>query len=110
MYKVVVLTDSDTADGFRLAGVDVCEVKDAREAEKEMNRLLDDEETGILVVNEGFLSGIGDVMKDRIESVYRPIVVSIPVAEKFGVSGERKALLSKLIHRAVGFDVTLKKE
>jgi V/A-type H+-transporting ATPase subunit F len=110
MYKVVVLTDPDTARGFRLAGVDVYEVDDLDEAKAEINRLLDDDKTGILAVNEGFLIAVDDRVRDRIEATYRPIVISLPIREKLGAIGERKALLAKLVHRAVGFDVTLKNE
>jgi V/A-type H+-transporting ATPase subunit F len=109
MYKVVIVTDSETADGFRLAGVDVYEVKDSEQAREEINRLIDDERTGILAVNEGFLSDIGESLQERIESTYKPIVISLPVKEKAAGAGERKAYLTRLIHQAVGFDVTLKK-
>ena len=110
MYKVVVLTDPATAQGFRLAGVDVYEVEDIGEAPQQITKLLDDERTGILAVNEDFLANIDDRVRGRIEGTYRPIVVSLPVKEKLGVVGERKALLARLVHRAVGFDVTLRKE
>lgn len=110
MYKVVVVTDPSTASGFRLAGVDVYEIEDLEAAKKEINRLLDDDKTGILAVNEEFLAEIDERVKERIEATYRPIVVSLPVKEKIGAVGERKALLARLVHRAVGFDVTLKKE
>jgi len=110
MYKVVVLTDPDTAQGFRLAGVDVYEVEHPEEAARELNRLLEDERTGILAVNEGFLNLVDERVKKRIEAAYKPIVVSLPVKEKIGAVGERKAFLARLVHRAVGFDVTLRKE
>lgn len=110
MYKVVVVTDPDTARGFRLAGVDVYEVDGAEEAVREINRLLEDSRTGILAVNEGFLTDLDERVKMRIEATYRPIVVSLPVKEKLGAVGERKALLARLVHRAVGFDVTLRNE
>ena len=108
MYKVVVLTDPETAYGFRLAGVDVHEVEDQDEARREINRLLEDSRTGILAVNESFLAAVDDRIKQRIEATYRPIVVSLPVRDKLGTAGERKAFLARLIHRAVGFDVTLR--
>ncbi len=110
MYKVVVLTDPDTAIGFRLAGVDVCVVEDTEEAKREISRLIDDDRTGILAVNESFLSLIDERMRNKIESIYKPIVVSLPVREKIGAVGERKAFLARLVHRAVGFDVTLRRE
>jgi V/A-type H+-transporting ATPase subunit F len=108
MYKVVVLTDPDTAHGFRLAGVDVHEAKDGDEARREISRLLEDDSTGILAVNEGFLTSVDERIQKRIETTYRPIVVSLPIKEKLGAVGERRAFLAKLVHRAVGFDVTLK--
>jgi len=108
MYKVVVLTDPETADGFRLAGVDVYQVEDTVEATREISRLLEDERTGILAVNEGFLVGLDERIQKRIEATYRPIVVSLPIKEKLGAVGERRAFLARLVHRAVGFDVTLK--
>ena len=107
MYKVVVLTDPETAYGFRLAGVDVYEIACPEEANNEINRLLEDDRTGILAVNEGFLTGLDDRIKARIEATYRPIVVSLPIKEKLGAIGERKAFLARLVHKAVGFDVTL---
>jgi V/A-type H+/Na+-transporting ATPase subunit F len=110
MYKVVILTDPDTAHGFRLAGVDVVQAEDVDEAKGHINRLLEDDKTGILAVNEGFLAEVDDRVKDRIEATYRPIVVSLPVKEKLGAVGERKAFLARLVHRAVGFDVTLRNQ
>lgn len=110
MYKVVVLTDPDTALGFRLAGVDVYIAEDSEEAKREISRLIEDDRTGILAVNESFLSLIDERMRNKIESIYRPIVVSLPVREKIGAVGERKAFLARLVHRAVGFDVTLRRE
>ena len=84
------------------------EVDSPEKANNEINRLMEDDRTGILAVNEGFLAGIDDRIKVRIEATYRPIVVSLPIKEKFGSIGERKAFLARLVHKAVGFDVTLK--
>ncbi|TLM97666.1 MAG: V-type ATP synthase subunit F, partial [Actinobacteria bacterium] len=41
MYRLIVLTDSDTADGFRLAGVDVDVVDSPELARKSLASLLD---------------------------------------------------------------------
>lgn len=110
MYKVIVLTDPETADGFRLAGVDVFQVETADEASREISRLLEHPKSGILAVNESFLTGLDERIQKRIEATYRPIVVSLPVKEKLGAAGERRAFLARLVHRAVGFDVTLKNQ
>ena len=108
MYKAIVITDPETADGFRLAGVDVVEVEDPEEAQERIAVLLDDESAGILAVNESFYDAIDEKTRERIDSIYRPIVIPLPVKETVEMEGERRAYLARLIHRAIGFDITLK--
>lgn len=109
MYKVVVLTDSETADGFRLAGVDV-EVADSNEmARKTLNSLLDDDSSGIIAVNERMMAGIDERTQKKIDSIYRPIVISLPIKEKLEMGEDHRAYLSRLIRRAIGFDITLRR-
>ena len=76
--------------------MDVHEAKDGDEARREISRLLEDDSTGILAVNEGFLTSVDERIQKRIETTYRPIVVSLPIKEKLGAVGERRAFLAKL--------------
>ena len=109
MYKVVVLTDSDTADGFRLSGVDV-EIADSGDlARKILNSLLDDESSGIIAVNEKMMAVIDERTQKKIDSIYRPIVISLPIKEKLELGEDHRAYLSRLIRRAIGFDITLRR-
>ena len=109
MYKVVVLTDSDTADGFRLAGVDV-EIADSGDmARKMLNSLLDDESSGIIAVNEKMMAAIAERTQKKIDSIYRPIVISLPIKEQLQMGEDHRAYLSRLIRRAIGFDITLRR-
>ncbi|MDP2181255.1 MAG: V-type ATP synthase subunit F [Actinomycetota bacterium] len=109
MYKLVVLTDSDTADGFRLAGVDV-EVADSSDlARKKLSALIDDESSGIIAVNERMMAVIDERTQRKIDSIYRPIVISLPIREKLEVGEDHRAYLSRLIRRAIGFDITLRR-
>lgn len=109
MYKVVVLTDSDTADGFRLAGVDV-QVCDSNEmARKQLNSLLDDDSSGIIAVNEKMMAAIDERTQKKIDSIYRPIVISLPIKEQLEMGEDHRAYLSRLIRRAIGFDITLRR-
>ena len=109
MYKLVVLTDPDTADGFRLAGVDVEVDRLAREARATLASLLDDDDTGIIAVNERLMAAIDERMQKKIDSIYRPIVVSLPIREKLEMGEDHRAYLSRLIRRAIGFDITLRR-
>ena len=108
MYKVVVLTDLETAVGFQLAGAEVHEAETIEDAFYTLGKLVEDETIGIIAVNQVFLDTMDERTLKRIESVNRPILVSLPVTKKIGTVGERQALLASLIHSAVGFDVILK--
>jgi V/A-type H+-transporting ATPase subunit F len=109
LYKVLVLTDADTADGFRLAGVDVVVVESPEEARKSLASLVDADGSGIIAVNERLMSGIDERLRKTIDSIYRPIVVSLPIREKLELGEDHRAYLSRLIRRAIGFDITLRR-
>ena len=109
MYKLVVLTDSDTADGFRLAGVDVVVAESEDVARKRLNSLLDDESSGIIAVNERIMAAIDERTQRKIDSIYRPIVISLPIKEKLEMGEDHRAYLARLIRRAIGFDITLRR-
>lgn len=108
MYQAIVITDPETADGFRLAGVSVVEVENADEAREKIKVLLDDPHAGILAVNESFYNAIDEKTREKIDSIYRPIVIPLPIKESVEMAGERRAYLARLIHRAIGFDITLR--
>jgi len=109
LYKLVVLTDQDTADGFRLAGVDVHAVSSPEEARQTLGRLLNDDVSGIIAVNEEYMGHIDERMQKKIDSIYRPIVIPLPVRSVLGAGEERRIYLARLIRRAVGFDITLRR-
>lgn len=110
MYKLVVLTDPENALGFRLAGVDVEEATTVTEAREKLVALINSDTSGIIAINEGFMGAIDDRTRQRIDSLYRPIVVPLPLKEKLVEGGEgRRSYLSRLVRRAIGFDITLKR-
>lgn len=109
MYKLLVLTDADSADGFRLAGVDVVIVESPEEARASLASLVDTDSSGIIAVNERLMTGIDERLRRKIDSIYRPIVVSLPIREKLEMGEDHRAYLSRLIRRAIGFDITLRR-
>lgn len=109
MYKLIVLTDAETADGFRLAGVDVSVADSPSMARRMLASLIDDDESGIIAVNERLMAEIDGRLQQKIDSIYRPIVVSLPIREKLEMGEDHRAYLSRLIRRAIGFDITLRR-
>ena len=109
MHKVVVLTDPDNASGFSLAGVTVLQAESAEEAHRSLRALIDDDTCGIVAVNEAFMADLDERTQRRINESYRPIIVSVPVREHLHVELDHRAYLTRLVRRAVGFDITLRR-
>ncbi|HUU75542.1 MAG TPA: V-type ATP synthase subunit F [Methanoregulaceae archaeon] len=106
MYKFTVVTDPDTAAGFRLAGVDVIEVDGLDEAKRVIPDLLFQDDSGIVAVNEDFMQVLDDKLMSKIEKTYRPIILPIPVRKK-GAGGV--SYIEKLLRRAIGYNIVLRR-
>ena len=106
MYKFVVVTDPDTAPGFRLAGVDVVEVPNPNEAAEILTALLHRDDTGIVAVNEEYMSLVDEKLMSRIDKSYRPIIIPIPAGAK---RMDRTSYIERLLQRAIGYNIVLRR-
>ena len=106
-HRVVVLTDSETATGYRLAGVEVRESQ-PDSAEAELERLIESDDFGLVVVDEGLIA-------DPIESSSRamrgrdlPVILPVPsLSASFGEGDDATAYMKDLVRSAIGFDIKL---
>ena len=106
MYKFVVVTDPDTASGFRLAGVDVLEAPTIEEAKRIITSLLFKDDTGIVAVNEDFIDAMDEKVMERIEKTYRPIVIPIPSRAR---RVDRAEYIERLLRRAIGYKIVVRR-
>jgi V/A-type H+-transporting ATPase subunit F len=104
MYKFVVVTDPETAHGFRLAGVDVREASSVEEAGSLLPTLLLRDDTGIVAVNEEFMVSLEEKLMDRIEKTYRPIIIPIPSGSS---RSDRSEYIERLLRKAIGYNVVV---
>jgi V/A-type H+/Na+-transporting ATPase subunit F len=109
LRRVVILTDSDTADGFRLAGVETMEGKEGDTAgnKAKILSLVNDDDVGIVGVSEEYFSELDEATRAKIERLERPIIVTVPVTKHLEASEARHAYLAKMIRRAIGFDIKI---
>lgn len=110
MFKLIIVTDPDNAPGFRLSGVDVVEIEDAADAKKRIVELINDDSSGIIAVNEEFMAAIDNRTREKIDKIYRPVVISFPAKKRLAEGEPRRDYLARLIRRAVGFDIKLRQE
>ena len=106
MYRFLVVTDPESADGFRLAGVDVIEAQGPEEARALLPDLLYRDDTGIVAVNEEFLAGLDPKILAKMERTHRPIVLPIPSG---AVKGEGLSYVERLLQRAIGYNIVVRR-
>ena len=105
MYKAAVITDNETATGFRLAGMEVREASTPAEA-LAMIRDYAAAGYGLLIVNEDLLSGTEDARTRLLRGRDLPVVVPLPPARASLESGE--AYIARLVKEHIGFSVKLR--
>lgn len=109
MAKLTVITDSDTALGFRLAGVEVIEVTGANEAAGRLLTLLRAKPSGIVIYNEEYRSSIPETSQAAMEESLTPVFFAIPVERAERIAERREEYLARLLRRAIGYQLKLKR-
>lgn len=100
-----MVTDPETATGFRLAGVEVREA-DSPAGALEVIKALLDLDYGLVVVNEDLLGGIETDLERVMRGRDLPVLVPIPAAKAKLESGED--YIARLVKEHIGYYVKLK--
>ncbi|MBI4401767.1 MAG: V-type ATP synthase subunit F [Nitrospirae bacterium] len=109
MVRLTVITDPDTALGFRLAGIEATEVTGAGEAAERLLALLRAKGTGIVVYNEEYRSAIPEPYQTAMEQCLAPIFFAIPVARAGRITERREEYLARLLRRTIGYQLKIKR-
>lgn len=104
-YRIAVITDAETATGFRLAGVEVREAE-SPEIALEHLRLLLTLDYGLVAVNEDLLQGTDDERARLLRDRDLPIIIPFPAARAQLETGE--AYIARLVKEHIGFYVKLR--
>lgn len=105
MYRIIVVTDSDSASGFRLSGAEVIVAEDPHEARKILPTIIKSENIGIIAVREDYLIDLEKTLVDSLSKCYYPIIVPIPVPRKWGT---KSGYIEVLLRRAIGYNVVMR--
>jgi len=71
-----------------------------------ISSLLHKDDTGIVAINEEFMTALDEKLLARIEKTYRPIIIPIPVGRK---RLDRTGYMERLLQRAIGYNIVLKR-
>ncbi|MEX2536606.1 MAG: V-type ATP synthase subunit F [Trueperaceae bacterium] len=107
MHRVVILTDSETATGYRLAGVEVHEAQQEG-AQGELERLIESGDYGLVVVDEGLIPDPIEASTRTMRGRDLPVILPVPsLSASFGEGDDATAYMKELVRSAIGFDIKL---
>jgi len=104
-YRIAVITDPETATGFRLAGVEVREAADPKAALEHLRALVS-LDYGLAAVNEDLLQGTEDEVSRLMRDRDLPIIIPFPAPKAQLESGED--YIARLVKEHIGFYVKLR--
>jgi V/A-type H+-transporting ATPase subunit F len=105
LYRFAVITDPETATGFRLAGVEVREATTPQEALEQLRQLVA-LDYGLVAVNEALLEGTAEGRARLLRGRDLPILVPFPSPEAQAESAEQ--YVARLVKEHIGFYVKLR--
>lgn len=108
MARLLVITDPDTALGFRLAGVEVSEVTSKEEAAERLLAVLTAKEPGIVIYNEEYRAALTEKILVALDDSVSPVFFAIPVSLAQRAGEPREEYLARLIRRAIGYQLRIK--
>ncbi|MEM6428876.1 MAG: V-type ATP synthase subunit F [Deinococcota bacterium] len=109
MPKMVILTDSETATGFRLAGVEVREA-DPDSAQAALEDIITAEDNyGLVAVDAGLIADPNKSSERIMRGRDLPVLLSMPSlgAAFSDESDDARAYMQALVRSAIGFDIKL---
>ncbi|ASN79728.1 MULTISPECIES: V-type ATP synthase subunit F [Deinococcus] len=106
--RVAVLTDSETATGYRLAGASVIETN-AEQAVSVLEQAIQDGTYGLIAVDTGLIPDPATATARVMRGRDLPILLPIPSLRDAFASDtvDAKAYMGKLVRDTIGFDIKL---
>ena len=106
--RVAVLADSETATGYRLAGVEVI-VATLESAASELEALVTSNRYGLVAVDTSLLADPARAVERAMRGRDLPIILPVPsLKDAFSTETvDAKAYMGKLVRDTIGFDIKL---
>ncbi|MFC3832833.1 MULTISPECIES: V-type ATP synthase subunit F [Deinococcus] len=106
--RVAVLSDAETATGYRLAGATVIEATPATALEA-LERAITSDQYGLIAVDTGLIADPTTATARLMRGRELPILLPIPSLKDAFSSDtvDAKAYMGKLVRDTIGFDIKL---
>ncbi|HEY9507213.1 MAG TPA: V-type ATP synthase subunit F [Gemmatimonadales bacterium] len=102
-----VLCRPAIAPGFRLAGLRPEVASDPPDGARRLASMLDDEDAGVILVQEDFHAALPEVQRRALARRSVPMVVPFPLPRWAPAATAPETFIAELLRRAVGYRVRL---
>ncbi len=102
----MIITSSDLAPGFELAGVETYCADHPAQAQALLRELMAGDEASLIAIRQDFLRGADLRLQREIDRSYHPVVMVIPGGTPGLPEEGRQRYIAELIRRAIGFHIT----
>ena len=104
--KIAVLTDPESATGYRLAGLHAAVAADETEARKVLVRMIQEGDYILIGVSEKLLPDLYQAVKREMRGRDLPILLSVP-SPVTGEDKDAEAYMRRLILSTIGHEIKL---
>lgn len=102
----MVIASRGLSAGFALAGVPVFEVRDGAEAAKQIERLIDDQNAGVVIIDEPLYRDIPEEIRRSFQRAALPVVIPVPGPD-WTTETSAHDYIVEILRRAIGYRVRL---
>jgi V/A-type H+-transporting ATPase subunit F len=105
--KIGVLTDAETASGYRLAGLEAVTATPA-EAAARLSEMILCNQYALIAVDESLLKDPNRAAERTMRGRSAPVLLTLPnLLAAFSGGGDAKAYMRSLVRETIGFDIKL---
>lgn len=107
--KIAVLTDPETATGFRLGGLEVAVAQNPEEAAERLTEMVESDAYALIAVDEGLLPEPYEAVERAMRGRDLPVLLPITSLAQAFAEGEEDATeyMRRLVKSTIGYDIKL---
>jgi V/A-type H+-transporting ATPase subunit F len=105
--KIAILTDPESATGYRLAGLEVAVASDAKEAGEELARLIGEDAYALIAVSEALLPDPYQAVRREMRGRHVPVLLTTPsiVSSLAEEAEDPEKYVRQLIIETMGYEI-----
>jgi vacuolar-type H+-ATPase subunit F/Vma7 len=104
--RLVVIASRGLSAGFALAGVPVFEASDGIDAARQIDRLVDEVNAGVVIIDEPLYRDLPEEVRRNLRRSALPVVIPVPGPDWTTESTAHEYIV-EILRRAIGYRVKL---